>query len=66
VHFTEEIKNDTVDPTEIIVMLKRNIFLAGYYKAFGLGAGPYRLCEECTLKECRHAGLPGHLWKAAV
>jgi predicted metal-binding protein len=55
VHFTEEIESATVDPTEVIAMLERDIFLAGYYKAFGLGAGPCRLCEKCTMKECRHA-----------
>ena len=26
----------------------------GYYKAFALGAGPCRLCAECTMKDCRH------------
>lgn len=26
----------------------------GYYKAFGLGAGPCLLCDECNLKECIH------------
>ena len=55
VHFTENIESGTVDPTEIIVTLERDIFLSGYYKAFGLGAGPCRLCEECTLKKCRNA-----------
>lgn len=55
VHFTEDIESATVDPTEVITMLERDIFLAGYYKAFGLGAGPCRLCEECTIKKCRHA-----------
>ena len=27
--------------------LEREAFLAGFYKALGLGAGPCRLCEEC-------------------
>ena len=36
--------------------LEREVFLAGYYKAFGLGAGPCSLCNECALeKGCRHA-----------
>lgn len=35
--------------------LEREIFLSGYYKAFGLGSGPCRLCESCTFEEgCRH------------
>ena len=55
VHFTEDIENATVDPTEVIVTLEQDIFLSGYYKAFGLGAGPCRLCEECTMKKCRNA-----------
>jgi predicted metal-binding protein len=41
-----------VRPTKIVVKLEREIFLAGYYKAFGLGAGPCRLCKTCSLKEC--------------
>jgi predicted metal-binding protein len=35
--------------------LERKLFLAGYYKAFGLGAGPCVLCDECAFEEgCRH------------
>jgi len=38
------------------VELEREVFLAGYYKAFGLGAGPCSLCDECAFeKGCRHA-----------
>ena len=29
----------------------------GFYKAFGFGAGPCTLCEECNLKECLHPNL---------
>jgi predicted metal-binding protein len=57
VHFTEDVDNtteDPIDPTRVITMLERDIFLAGYYKAFALGAGPCRLCTECTMKDCRH------------
>jgi len=40
---------------EIAVKLEREIFLAGYYKALGLGAGPCTLCPECTFEEgCQH------------
>jgi len=40
----------------IAVALERELFLGGYYKALGLGAGPCELCDECSLDEgCRHA-----------
>lgn len=39
----------------LVVALERELFLAGHYKAFGLGAGPCMLCDECSLQECRHA-----------
>ncbi len=39
----------------IAVKLEREIFLAGYYKALGLGSGPCMLCDECAFDEgCRH------------
>ena len=39
----------------IAVALERQLFLAGYYKAFGLGAGPCLLCRTCALdRDCRH------------
>ena len=35
--------------------MERELFLAGYYKALGLGSGPCRLCEDCAFEEgCRH------------
>lgn len=41
---------------DIAVKLERALFLAGHYKAFGLGAGPCPLCDTCTFeKGCRHA-----------
>jgi predicted metal-binding protein len=41
--------------TRIVCELERQIFLAGYYKAFGLGAGPCRMCGgKCNLKRCVH------------
>lgn len=40
---------------KIAVKLERDLFLAGYYRALGLGAGPCRLCKECAFdKGCRH------------
>jgi predicted metal-binding protein len=38
---------------ELVVKLEREIFLDGYFKAFGMGAGPCELCRTCA-KTCRH------------
>ena len=35
--------------------LEREIFLAGYYKALGLGAGPCNLCRKCPPGRCSHS-----------
>jgi predicted metal-binding protein len=36
--------------------LERAIFLDGFYKAFAMGSGPCRVCEECNITgTCRHA-----------
>lgn len=37
----------------LIPKLEREIFLDGYFKAFGMGVGPCQLCEKCA-KFCRH------------
>lgn len=43
------------DTKRIAVALEREVFLAGYYKAFGLGSGPCELCRTCAGDEgCRH------------
>ena len=44
------------EPRKIAVRVEREAFLAGYYKAFGLGAGSCRLCkEDCSFdRGCRH------------
>lgn len=40
---------------EIAAALERELFLAGHYKALGLGAGPCQLCDECAFDDgCRH------------
>jgi predicted metal-binding protein len=39
--------------TKIIVELEREIFLCGYYKAFGLGAGGCTLCKSCPKHGCK-------------
>jgi len=41
-----------VSPTKIVVALERELFLQGFYKAFGFGAGPCRLCKTCQPHKC--------------
>jgi len=42
--------------TRIAAQLERELFLAGHYKAFGLGAGPCDLCKQCAFdRGCRHS-----------
>ncbi len=43
------------DMTDIAATLERDVFLAGYHKAFALGCGPCNLCGECSMTVCRHA-----------
>ena len=43
-----------VSVREISVALERELFLAGYYKAFGYGEGPCLFCEKCNLERCVH------------
>jgi predicted metal-binding protein len=39
----------------LVAGIERAAFLDGFYKAFGLGAGPCRLCKECNVTGlCRH------------
>lgn len=49
-------KGDWHEPKRIAVALEREVFLAGYHKAFGLGAGGCSLCDEdCAFDDgCRH------------
>ncbi len=40
---------------KIVADLEREIFLDGYYKAFGMAAGPCRLCRTCdTTQDCKY------------
>jgi predicted metal-binding protein len=39
---------------EIIPTIEREAFLAGFYRAFGMGSGPCRLCDRCDLRNCKH------------
>ena len=42
------------DVKGLVVKLEREVFLNGYYKAFGIGAGPCGSCRACNLKKCKH------------
>ncbi|DAC73448.1 MAG TPA: hypothetical protein DSN98_00285 [Thermoplasmata archaeon] len=43
------------DMKSIVSTLEREAFLSGYYKAFGMSAGPCVLCEKCNVeKGCKH------------
>jgi predicted metal-binding protein len=52
IHFTPE---SQIKKT--IAELEREIFLAGAWKAFGLGAGPCYFCSTCPVEKgfCRHS-----------
>ncbi|MFA6357292.1 MAG: DUF2284 domain-containing protein [Candidatus Omnitrophota bacterium] len=41
------------DVHDLIPKLEKEIFLDGYFKALGMGAGPCQLCAKCA-KTCRH------------
>jgi predicted metal-binding protein len=44
------------DVKSIVYTLEREAFLSGYYKAFGMGAGPCFLCDKCNVqKRCKHS-----------
>lgn len=45
---------ELTQPTKIATALEREVFLAGFYKAFALGAGSCKLCKRCDLEECNH------------
>lgn len=45
--------NEHTDIRSIVAELEKEIFLDGYYKAFGMVAGPCLLCAKCP-KFCRH------------
>ncbi len=45
--------SEYTDIRSIVSKLEREMFLDGYYKAFGMGAGPCELCAKCG-KFCRY------------
>jgi len=42
---------------DMLAKLERRVFLAGYYSAFGMPAGPCERCEKCNLKHCVYPRL---------
>jgi len=42
---------------DMIAKLERHVFLAGYYSAFGLPAGPCERCGKCNLENCAYPRL---------
>ena len=51
IHFEAE-----AEVKAIVADLERDIFLHGFWKAFGLGAGPCYFCKRCPVEdgECQH------------
>ncbi len=45
--------DEYTDIRAIVSTMEREIFLDGHCKAFGMGAGPCQLCNECA-EFCRH------------
>lgn len=57
-HYEQAIlfESPVANTKDIAAQIEREIFLAGFYKALGLGGGPCRLCRTCAFhKGCRHA-----------
>ncbi|HIE27989.1 TPA: DUF2284 domain-containing protein [Candidatus Poribacteria bacterium] len=47
--------DSNAEARDAAVQLEREIFLRGYYKAFALGSGPCRHCQQCdTNGPCKH------------
>lgn len=55
IHYKKGFQSKT-HPTEIAVTLEKELFFAGYYKAFALGEGPCLLCEQCAKGQCVYPG----------
>jgi predicted metal-binding protein len=46
---------DHVDISRLAYQVERTAFLSGFYKAFGLGSGPCRLCRRCDVtQQCKY------------
>ncbi len=49
-------ESEACDTKQIAAAVEHELFLAGHYKALGLGAGPCMLCDTCAFDDgCRHA-----------
>lgn len=49
------VEGEILQVTPLVAALEREIFLAGYYKAFSMGGGPCVKCENCSLeKGCKN------------
>ena len=47
--------DDKTDMSQVVADLEREVFLAGYHQAFGMGSGPCQLCPECDVSQpCRN------------
>jgi predicted metal-binding protein len=53
VHFTDREKTGG-SFSDVIYRLEREIFTAGYYRAFSYGCGSCILCKACTPGRCAH------------
>ncbi len=40
--------DEMIDVNKIVSTLEKEIFFDGYYKAFGMGAGPCNICKKCS------------------
>ena len=45
--------DEMINVNKIVSTLEKEIFFDGYYKVFGMGAGPCDRCEECP-EVCQH------------
>ena len=48
VHFGGDVR-----VTKTIAKIEKDIFLKNYHKVISFGAGPCRLCKECSLSDCK-------------
>jgi predicted metal-binding protein len=53
IHFTDRERTGG-SFTGVVYKLEREIFLSGYYRAFGYGCGACMLCKACTPERCAH------------
>jgi predicted metal-binding protein len=44
--------DESMTTHDLVARLERHAFLAGYYSAWGIGAGPCERCTECNLEHC--------------